>query len=299
MNKKVIFSAMMMLVLLASCGAKDSTTSESASSSTAQETSSPADSSIAAEIDEPVFLSQGFAEYDESLIGETTDTVLFFHAEWCGSCKTAEASLISEDVPTDLTVLKIDFDAAENTELRQKYWVTTKHTFVQIDADGNEIKKWSGSMDLADIIDNVAGEAMMEKTESEDAMMKKDEDAMEKEDEKMMKDESTEEVVMEKTELAWVYSDYNESLVGQTDTTVLAFFAAWCPSCVAADKGITGGTVPSDLSILKVDFDSATDLRKKYGVTSQHTFVQVDADGTLIKKWAGGTTVEDVVERVQ
>ena len=39
-----------------------------------------------------------------------------------------------------------------NIELKKKYEVTYQHTFVQVDAQGNMIKKWSGGA-LADIID--------------------------------------------------------------------------------------------------------------------------------------------------
>jgi len=153
---------------------------------------------------------------------------------------------------------------------------------VQVDSDGEMIKKWNGSAGIDDILEKIGGESMMKK---DDVMMKKD--------------ESQAGEVMEKKELSGTYTDYNSSLVGATDATVIAFFASWCPSCVAADKGITAGTVPEGLTILKADFDSETELRKQYWVTSQHTFVQVDADGNEIKKWVGGNSVEDIVERVQ
>lgn len=270
-----------MLVLLASCGAKDVSTSVDTASSAISETSTSADTSLPAEVDEPVILGQGFAEYDESVIGETANTVLFFHQESCSSCKTMEANLIETWAWNDITVLKVDFDDPANNDLRAKYGVTMKHTFVEVDADGEMIKKWNGSLTIDDIIEQISEDSMMEK------------------DGEVMMDKSEEGEVMEKVELAGTYAEYDSSLVGKTETTVLAFFAPWCPSCVAADTSISGADVPDGLSILKVDFDSATDLRKEYGVTSQHTFVQVDADGNLIKKWAGGTTVDDVVERIQ
>ena len=34
------------------------------------------------------------------------------------------------------------------------------------------------------------------------------------------------------------------------------------------------------------------DLAKKYGITYQHTFVQVDAQGKELTKWNGGQTDE-------
>jgi len=278
----------MLLIILASCAPSNDEVSLTTENTI--ETSAPVDTSIAGSEDTPIVLAQWFVEYDSSYIGETQDTVLFFHAEWCGSCKNTEASLTESWVPADLTILKVDFDAPENLELRQKYGVTTKHTFVQVDANWELIKKWEWSANLADIQES------MEKTitPSGDVMMKKSQDeAMLEEDTSLEGQE-----VMTK-ELAWLYANYDNSLVGVTDDTVLFFYASWCPSCTAADTGIGAGTVPEGLTILKVDYDSEIELRKQYQVTTQHTFVQVDADGNEIKKWVGGNSVEDIVERVQ
>lgn len=98
----------------------------------------------------------------------------------------------------------------------------------------------------------------------------------------------------------WVYTDYSTSLIGKTDTTVLFFHASWCPSCQAADKNILKEDVAgSGITLLKTDYDSNTDLRKKYGVTTQHTFVQVDAQWNLIKKWNGGNSLADIQAKIK
>jgi hypothetical protein len=39
-----------------------------------------------------------------------------------------------------------------------------------------------------------------------------------------------------------------------------------------------------------VDYDAATDLRTQYGVTVQHTFVQVDGQGNELAKFTGAPT---------
>lgn len=307
MNKYYIVAWVVLLSLLASCDLIKQ--EESEGSSVSQETSTPAaDSSIVGEVDEPVVLAQGFVEYDESYVGETENTVLFFHSESCGSCRATEESISETWAGNNTTILKVDYNDSENFELIKKYEVPKYHTFVQVDANGDMIKKWSGSMSAADIAEQIGTDAMMKKDGESMEKMEKDGDVMmEKDDETMMKkegednmmDKSSEGEVMETKELSGVYADYDASLVGQNESTVLAFFAAWCPSCVAADKSLSWAEVPSDLTVLKVDFDSSTDLRKKYGVTSQHTFVQVDGDGNLVKKWVGGTTVDDIVEKVQ
>lgn len=82
---------------------------------------------------------------------------------------------------------------------------------------------------------------------------------------------------------------------------VLFFHASWCPTCRNLDTDIKAHLkdIPSDLTILDVDYDNSAELKKKYGVTYQHTFVEVDANGTLIKKWSGSPTLAALVAEVK
>ena len=59
------------------------------------------------------------------------------------------------------------------------------------------------------------------------------------------------------------------------------------PTAKETDKSIQQTGVPDDINIVKIDFDNANDLRKEYGVTQQHTFVLIGADGEEIKKVDG------------
>ena len=60
--------------------------------------------------------------------------------------------------------------------------------------------------------------------------------------------------------------------------TILFFHAPWCGDCQAFDKVLREGPIPAGVQILKVDYDSRQDLRQKYGVTKQSTFVELDDD---------------------
>ena len=93
------------------------------------------------------------------------------------------------------------------------------------------------------------------------------------------------------------YSDYDASKLSNAEhgTVILFFNATWCPTCVAANKNFNGSTPPDGLTVLKVDYDDSTDLKRKYGVTYQHTFVQVDKTGKLIKKWNGSKTYDELI----
>ncbi len=66
---------------------------------------------------------------------------------------------------------------------------------------------------------------------------------------------------------------------------VLFFHAPWCSQCRNIELGINAQGVPNDLTIIKVDYDSNQDLRKKYGITIQTTFVKVDDQGNLLSKY--------------
>ena len=81
------------------------------------------------------------------------------------------------------------------------------------------------------------------------------------------------------------YVDYSDGIIAKTDGTKALFFhASWCPNCRALEKDINASTIPAGLTIIKVDFDNAVDLRQKYGVTLQTTVVYVDDDGSELGK---------------
>jgi thioredoxin 1 len=84
------------------------------------------------------------------------------------------------------------------------------------------------------------------------------------------------------------YDEYSATPAAFSGSDVVLFFhAAWCPKCQDTEESIENDGVPAGLTIVKVDFDSATSLRQKYGVTLQHTYVQVDPSGAALTKWTG------------
>jgi thiol-disulfide isomerase/thioredoxin len=95
------------------------------------------------------------------------------------------------------------------------------------------------------------------------------------------------------------YKEYSEEnfrgAVERGDKIVLFFYASWCPTCQAADKDFReniGGSFPKSTTVLRVNYQSGGEMEKKYGVTYQHTFVQVDYDRNQITKWISGKTKE-------
>lgn len=133
----------------------------------------------------------------------------------------------------------------------------------------------------------------MEKNETpeQEAMEKKEGEAMEK---------KTDDSAMQKSDSRYV--EYSKASLDQAagNRRVLYFYANWCPTCKPANEDFTKNSskIPEDMVVIKVNYNDTDtdqeekDLAKKYGITYQHTFVQIDAQGKEITKWNGGQTEE-------
>lgn len=152
---------------------------------------------------------------------------------------------------------------------------------------------------------NNKDDAMMAKEKMEQQVAK---DKAMMEEEAMMKDDTTKTDnmmdggdTMMKAGSYEAYTLEKVMLASATHDVVLFFRASWCPTCRAVDADIKANLskIPSSLAILDVNYDDSTALKQKYGVTYQHTFVQVDKDGNLIKKWSGSPTLSALVAEVK
>lgn len=105
----------------------------------------------------PAAVTGTFQTYsaDKLALAENGNVVLFFHADWCPSCRGLENNLNANlsGIPANTHILKLDFDS--ETELKKKYGVVRQHTLVMVDADGNEIKKLTG---LTNTLDQVVSQ---------------------------------------------------------------------------------------------------------------------------------------------
>lgn len=138
-------------------------------------------------------------------------------------------------------------------------------------------------------------EAMMEDIMAKEDSMAKDE-AMKKDEGAMMEEGDA---MMEKKGSYEAYSPEKLSLA-KDGKVALFFHATWCPTCRAIESEIQAGAmIPAGVHILKVDYDTATALRQKYGVTVQHTFVQVDATGAALQKFSDATSVAAALARLK
>jgi len=92
----------------------------------------------------------------------------------------------------------------------------------------------------------------------------------------------------------------SELAEAQSPRRILFFYASWCPTCIPADKILASSqsSLPSDVIIYRLNYNDTDtdqvekDLAKKYGVTYQHTYVQIDESGEVVTKWNGGALSE-------
>lgn len=85
------------------------------------------------------------------------------------------------------------------------------------------------------------------------------------------------------------YTDFRDEVIGNGMGSVLFFHAAWCPYCIKNDQRLTGwfsdpGPDFPIYSVYKIDYDDRTDLRQRYGVTSQDTFILIDREGNEVER---------------
>jgi thiol-disulfide isomerase/thioredoxin len=142
----------------------------------------------------------------------------------------------------------------------------------------------------------------MEKKITDEAMMKKEE-ALAMEKEKMEKESGAieEGAVMTKEGSYVTLADYDKDPSKYADSKKVYFFhASWCPICQGIDKEITADTskIPAGVTLIKTDFDSSTELRQKYGVTTQYTFVQVDNNGDETAQWSA-TSLSKAIDGIE
>jgi len=150
----------------------------------------------------------------------------------------------------------------------------------------------NNSKDSFDVMEG--NDAMM--IEDEDSMMNDEDSMMQEDGDKMMDDGEA----MMKSGSYETYSPEKLALADIGDV-VLFFRASWCPTCRTLDADIKShlGDIPENVAILDVNYDTSTALKQKYGVTYQHTLVQVDSAGNQIAKWSGSPTLASLLTNIK
>lgn len=102
--------------------------------------------------------------------------------------------------------------------------------------------------------------------------------------------------------VAGVYTEYTADAIAQSnaDHILLFFKASWCPSCRALDADIVANAdaIPSGVEIYTVDYDTATALKQQYGITMQHSIIEIDSTGQAKSSISHGLTLRDVLATI-
>lgn len=165
---------------------------------------------------------------------------------------------------------------------------------VVLSSDSEQSNNESSSSESMDAMEK-DGDAM----EKEDEVMEKHDDSMEKDGDAMEKD--GESSMMKSDQRYVTLASYQEKTSEYSENNkVLFFHASWCSICQGIEKEINADSsrIPEGTVFIKTDFDSETELRQKYGVTSQYTFVQIDNDGNQIAKWSA-TSLDKAIAGIE
>lgn len=85
-------------------------------------------------------------------------------------------------------------------------------------------------------------------------------------------------------------ADTDLPALAKNGKTVVFFFATWCPNCILTLTELSEkwADVDPDVTVVIADYDQETDLKAKYGVTYQDTFVLLDHEANSAKLWNAG-----------
>lgn len=104
------------------------------------------------------------------------------------------------------------------------------------------------------------------------------------------------------------YVEYSKTALdnARDKRRVLYFYANWCPICRPADANFkeNANKIPEDVVVIRVNYNDTDtdqeekDLAQKYGITYQHTFVQIDSSSDRITAWNGGQ-IDDLLNNIK
>lgn len=158
MNKTIIIAVIALLVLgggafILSQNANQSTDSMMEDTAMDKTDAMSGDSGDSMSDESMEMMADGrYVEYTDGALESMGEgrRVLYFYANWCPTCRPADADLKENmsQIPEDVTVYRVNYNddqtSADEEALANTYDVTYQHTFVQIDADGNAVTTWNG-----------------------------------------------------------------------------------------------------------------------------------------------------------
>lgn len=103
-----------------------------------------------------------YVEFENGILENYTNIkrVLFFYANWCPTCKPADAEFSKNlsKIPEGIVVIRVNYNDnqtdTDEESLAKMFSITYQHTFVQIDENSQEIAKWNGG-GITELLSNI------------------------------------------------------------------------------------------------------------------------------------------------
>jgi len=94
-----------------------------------------------------------YENFGPTALADATGTkrVLFFHASWCAVCNAFEKEIEEIGIPEGITIIKANYD--DERELKKRYKVSVQSTFLLLDDNEEEVRRWPFGQGLSDISD--------------------------------------------------------------------------------------------------------------------------------------------------
>lgn len=139
--------------------------------------------------------------------------------------------------------------------------------------------------------EEVVADNSQEVTEATDALVEK-ENIQEVANQQIEQKEQVAEVAQKPKYTAYSQSQY-DALLGKKPFA-LFFHAPWCHICRGMEEDILANlsSFADGTVILKADYDTETELKKKYGIRSQSVIVLIDASGKVVETLVAPTSTE-------
>lgn len=209
-------------------------------------------------------------------IADGNKVFLDFFAPWCPTCRAnapfIEASF-EQDFTDDVVGFKVDYDS--ESALKKELLVTSQSTYVLLEG-GHEIRRMAGYLD----------EALLRKFFGADAEVTLNQPV-----------ETRALVLSYQPGALQSYSQEKyESAIGDGRAVLLDFHADWCTVCVGNAPSIESALEnQGEVVGLKINYDTALDLRAMYNVTLQSTLILLH-DGKEVARSTGPQSLDSMLE---
>ena len=99
----------------------------------------------------PFSATENYKEYAPEILAAALSsgkaTLIYFYANWCGSCRGQEpinAAFFSRTLAENLAVTGVRVNVDENQPIMRQYGINYQHSYVLLDKNGNPVDRFFG-----------------------------------------------------------------------------------------------------------------------------------------------------------